>query len=159
MQRSGLHRTGKPLGRFQAKNGEPCPENNDGSLRSQESGRSQRWWSKLEIGSLGRRTGGEAKRNSRPTMLPRVGESRHFSCLKFGLDFASYLALARNFVALLRCCVVAFLRNCDVDVEFRGRGRHRRGLRRLDDSMTPEQRVFSGRRVNFFCSHLYLQEQ
>lgn len=78
-----------------------------------------------------------------------VAEGRHFSCLKFKLDFASYLAMARNFVALLRCCVIVMLTlSLEAEAEvLRRQGRHRRGLRRQDDSTTrrfPSEKPFQG---------------
>jgi hypothetical protein len=78
-----------------------------------------------------------------------VAEGRHFSCLKFELDFASYLAMARNFVALLRCCVIVMLTlSLEAEAEvLRRQGRHRRGLRRQDDSTTrrfPSEKPFQG---------------
>ena len=107
----------------------------------------------------GRHTERAAKRNSRRTMLAHVGCGRS-SFLE--LEIRIRLCFVPGYGPEL-CCVVALLRNCDVDVEFRGRGRevlrrqgrHRRGLRRQDDSTIPERKAFSGRRVDFFCSHLY----
>jgi hypothetical protein len=74
-----------------------------------------------------------------------VAEGRHLSCLKFELDFASYLSMARNFVALLRCCVIVKLTLSLAAL--RRQGRHRRGLRRQDDSTTrrfPSEEPFQG---------------